>query len=105
MQGYFTANAQDEHLSHLYEKNPYTYQYDNQLSFDINVGTIDVAKFGENGVVNNIAGTIAGTSHTAIAPPDYEAGYSCFYSKEFFQNMVEYFRANHPSWKNLKLNR
>ena len=71
----------------------------------MNVGTIDVAKFGDSGVVNNIAGLIAGTSHAAIAPPDYEEGYSSFYSKEFFQNMVEYFRANHPSWKSVKLNR
>lgn len=57
------------------------YQYDNQLSFNINVGTIDVTKFGDSGVVNNIAGTIAGTSHAAIAPPDYEQGYSSYYSK------------------------
>lgn len=52
-----------------------------------------------------ISGNIAGTPKAAVAPPDYEPGYSSFISIEFIQNMIAYSKDNYPTWKNVKLNR
>lgn len=79
MQEYFNTNAKGEHLSKIYEKNPYEYDYYG-YKVNINVSTINAIKFGTKGVENRISGTIAGTKKSAEAPPAYEEGYTSFYS-------------------------
>lgn len=80
MQEYFTVNAKTEHLSKIYDKNPYVYTHQNVFNITVDVSTIDALKLGDEGVQNNIAGTIAGTSKAAVEPPQYTEGYTSFYS-------------------------
>ena len=89
----------------MYDTYPYVYTHENVFKISVNVSTIEGYKFGDEGVQNNIAGTIPSTSKAGVEPPQPVDGYTSFYSKEFFQNMVEYTASNYAKWKNIKLNR
>lgn len=40
MPGYFNVNAEDEHLSQIYDTNPYVYRYFNDANISIDVSTV-----------------------------------------------------------------
>ena len=61
-------NVQKEHVSHIFQDNPYEYAY-YDYKFDVNVSTIGVKQYGEFGVINYIYATVPGSSHAASSPP------------------------------------
>lgn len=71
MQKIFSDNIKDEHLSQVYETNPYSYDYYG-FKININVSTTQATKFGGNGVKNEMLGTIANTTHIPTSSPAYE---------------------------------
>ncbi len=81
MTGYFNTNAKDEHLSQIYETNPYIYQYFGGVNISIDVSTVMFSRFGETGLENGLSGKLEGTSTPAVAPPEVLPGYTSFYSK------------------------
>lgn len=50
MTGYFNDNAKDEHLSQIYETNPYIYQYYGGVNISIDVSTVMFSRVGETGL-------------------------------------------------------
>ena len=58
MPGYFSDNAKNEHLSQIYETNPYIYRYYNDANISIDVSTITFSRVGETGLANGLSGKI-----------------------------------------------
>lgn len=99
------TNSKGEHLSKIYDSNPYNYNYySTNISVDLSTVTFTTK---DTSLTSGMTGKLPqGNSFCSQFVPDFtNTGASLFFSKEFAQNFVQYNIAAYPGWKNLRIDK
>lgn len=103
LEQYMNDNIKIEHLSKIFNSNPYTYDYYN-YKIDVSTSSTTVTVAQNTDVINGISGAIKDATHCSGFVPNFDKG-STFYSYEFMQNMIDYSIKNYAAWKQVPINK
>lgn len=89
-------------MSKIYESNPYVYEYFG-FQINVNVSTLSLAQYKDDGIVNSISGVIHGTTHFADSAPEPYDAYHSYYSLALVKNIIEFSANEYKKWKGVIL--